>query len=262
MPDQNDLPALDDDVRALLADAKAIPALDAATKATLFARVEAKLDPVPPSDGGSSNEGGAPGAQGRGHPSLPVGSATVALATKGTLATVALALAIGAIAGVAIDRAILAASPAPAPPLVVTTSVPPAAVSVTTAAPEGVPVSLLPSAPPATPEPRSSASSTPAPEAAVATVSARGLGAERALLDVARSALARGEPQEALEAADRHERQYGDGALIEEREAIAIKSLVALGRRDEARKRAVVFERRFPNGLMLRAVKASVDAAQ
>jgi hypothetical protein len=77
---------------------------------------------------------------------------------------------------------------------------------------------------------------------------------------VARGALARGEANEALAAAGRHASEYPAGSLVEEREAIAIKALVALGRRDEARARAVEMERRFPNGLMLRAVKSAVEA--
>ncbi|MDB4936318.1 MAG: hypothetical protein JWP87_3290, partial [Labilithrix sp.] len=87
--------------------------------------------------------------------------------------------------------------------------------------------------------------------------SSRGLAAERALLDVARSALARGEPSEALVATGRHAHDYPDGVLVEEREAIAVKALVALGRRDEARARARALEQRFPNGLTVRAVKAA-----
>ena len=37
-----------------------------------------------------------------------------------------------------------------------------------------------------------------------------------------------------------------DGALVEEREAIAVKALVALGRKDEARTRVHALEQRFP----------------
>jgi hypothetical protein len=89
-------------------------------------------------------------------------------------------------------------------------------------------------------------------------LSSRGLAAERALLDVARSALARGEAAEALAATERHAHEYPDGALVEEREALAIKALVALGRIGEARARARALEQRFPNGLTLHAVKAAV----
>jgi hypothetical protein len=88
--------------------------------------------------------------------------------------------------------------------------------------------------------------------------SARGLAAERGLLDGARGALARGEAGEALAAAERHAHDYPDGVLVEEREALSIKALVALGRRDEAQARARAFEQRFPNGLMLHAVKGAV----
>ena len=91
--------------------------------------------------------------------------------------------------------------------------------------------------------------------------SARGLAAERALLDVARSALARGEASEALSAAERHRREYPDGALVEEREAIAIKALVALGKRDEAAKRLANLEKSHPNSIVLRAAKKAVSGA-
>ena len=109
---------------------------------------------------------------------------------------------------------------------------------------------------PAAPPPSAPRSAKPEPELPVP--SARGLGAERGLLDVARSAMARGEAAEALAAVDRHGRDYRDGALVEEREALGIKALLALGRRDEARARAARFEKRFPDSLPLRAVRGAV----
>jgi hypothetical protein len=122
----------------------------------------------------------------------------------------------------------------------------------------GVPVSALPNAPS---PPTHEQASTAAPPRAEELPSSRGLAAERALLDVARAALARGEPSEALAAADRHGHEFPSGVLAEEREAIAIRALVAIGRREEAGTRAAAFERAYPNSLNGRAVRAAVQGA-
>jgi hypothetical protein len=115
-----------------------------------------------------------------------------------------------------------------------------------------VPAVSLPSAP----GPRPTPSAAPSEES---TRAGSGLAAERALLDVARAALARGSAAEALEATTRHEHDYPAGLLVEEREAIAIRALAALGRRDEANARADAFAQRFPRSLNLGGVKAAVD---
>ena len=75
------------------------------------------------------------------------------------------------------------------------------------------------------------------------------LTAERALLDRARKALARGDSAEAGAALDLHARRHPMGLLGEEREALAIKVLVDLGRGEEARRRAGKFKERYPRSL-------------
>jgi hypothetical protein len=257
MGEPNELAALEDDVIDLLARAKGVSPLDTALKASLLASVEARLH-LPQAGGDGGGDGsigghGPEGATGAGA-MTSLSSNAGAIASAGTHAAIGIALAVGIVAGVAIDRTILA--PSPARPAVTTATVaPPPALAVAPAESGGMPVSSLPPAPPPLPSP---AAAPRRPAEPVPAVSARGLGAERALLDVARGALARGEAREALVAADRHEKEYPAGALVEEREAIAIRALVAVGRRDEARQRAFAFERRFPNGLMLRAVKSAV----
>jgi hypothetical protein len=82
---------------------------------------------------------------------------------------------------------------------------------------------------------------------------------EDALIDAAREALARGIPAEALAATDEHARRYPAGALTEEREALAIQALVALGRRREAGNRAGEFRKRWPDSLLRRAVDRSLE---
>jgi hypothetical protein len=113
--------------------------------------------------------------------------------------------------------------------------------------------------PPATAIATASVDSLPnAPSVSSSSPDNRSLAAERALLDVARTALANGDPDRALQATLRHERSYPSGALVEEREAIAIKALVAAGRKDEARARGARFLERFPSGLMRPAVEGAL----
>jgi hypothetical protein len=88
------------------------------------------------------------------------------------------------------------------------------------------------------------------------------LTAERQLLDLARGALEREEPQAALDATARHERGYPNGALAQEREAIAIRALVLLGRTTEARARADRFRSRFPQSLLLPTIESTVGAGR
>lgn len=98
-----------------------------------------------------------------------------------------------------------------------------------------------------------------APASAPASPSESSLASERALLDVARSAFGRGESDEALAALARHEKLFPGGQLAEEREALAVRSLVLAGRASEARARANRFRKRYPTSVMLPAVEASLD---
>ena len=72
-------------------------------------------------------------------------------------------------------------------------------------------------------------------------------GAEEAsLLRSARQALARS-PERTLSLTDEHLRRYPHGILDQEREALAIEALTALGKDDEARTRARGFQRAYPD---------------
>lgn len=268
-----DLEPIPDDVLALLADARPIDELAPARRASILSSVQARIDLPPPDGGGDgggesgsgeSGAGTAGSAPATGVPPPLLASAASGLTLAGARAAIALAttFAIGVGAGVAADRS--AREPAPAPAIVtagtvasaVSSSASPSS-SMARAVDPAVPVSALPAVPVVAPSiaaARDDSPATPSP-------SSGGLAAERALLDVARSALARGEAGEALTAADRHSREYPDGAMAEEREAIAVKALVAVGRRDEARNRANALEKRYPNSLMLRAVKGAVERA-
>lgn len=109
-----------------------------------------------------------------------------------------------------------------------TPSVAPAAPAIETAPPV---VSAAPSARPTLPKP-SAAPIPPLPETT--------------MLKDAHEALLHGAPDRALALAEGHARAYPRGALAQEREVIAIESLVRLGRRGEALARARSFHAAFP----------------
>jgi hypothetical protein len=83
--------------------------------------------------------------------------------------------------------------------------------------------------------------------------------AERRLLDTARSALARGDYDAALQSLAEHSKKYPAGSLAVEREAIAIRALAESSRMDQARARAARFRARWPRSLLLPAVEAAVE---
>lgn len=246
-----ELEPLDADVLSLLRAARPIADLEPAAKAAILASVEAAFVLPPPHGGGGSGGGGAGGAS-AGSSALASAGLSGARAIAAIAATFAIGVATGLVVAPSVSprpMTVLAAeatTAAEASPLAALRAS--AEPSLTTVA-----VRSLPSA-----VPTASAKMSASKSLEAAAPSARGLGAERSLLDIARAALARGEGAEALAAVDRHGREYPDGALVEEREALAIKALVALGRRDEARARAARFEQHFPNGLMLRAVKGAI----
>jgi hypothetical protein len=86
------------------------------------------------------------------------------------------------------------------------------------------------------------------------------LAAERALLDAARSAFGRGEGDAALEALARHEKIFPNGQLAEEREALAVRSLVMTQHVGQARARGARFRKLYPGSVMLPAVDAALGA--
>jgi|CXWL01.1.fsa_nt_gi hypothetical protein len=90
-----------------------------------------------------------------------------------------------------------------------------------------------------------------------APVLADALGIERSLLEQARTALSRGNAVDALTALAEHEGRFPAGQMAEERAAMQVLTLKALGRVDEARARAEQFRAKYPKGIF----RASVDAA-
>jgi outer membrane protein assembly factor BamD (BamD/ComL family) len=85
------------------------------------------------------------------------------------------------------------------------------------------------------------------------------LAAQQALLDDARTAVARGDETAALRALELHARRYPDSVMVEEREALAIKAFVAKGKYAEARARGDRFRTRFPRSLLLPSIDETLS---
>jgi hypothetical protein len=77
---------------------------------------------------------------------------------------------------------------------------------------------------------------------------------EAELLEQARSAL-KADPARALLRANQHAARFPGGALVQEREVIAIKALRQLGRTAEADKRSEAFAKAFPGSAFARKLK-------
>ena len=75
------------------------------------------------------------------------------------------------------------------------------------------------------------------------------LSAERALLEVARAAMAKGELPATFSALEKHQREFANGRLAEEREALFIQVLHAAGREAEAASRTEQVNKQFPDSL-------------
>jgi hypothetical protein len=177
-------------------------------------------------------------------PAAPAGAAAAKGAIAAKIGIAAIAFGIGGVSGAAV-HAMLAKAPPPAP--VVTASVS----AETAMAPPSVVVSAndLPDAVAEAPSAHASAAPPPSREDR--------LKRERSSLEVARTALTRGDFSAALAAIDRHSREFPRGQLAEERESMRIQALVGLGRGTEAREQAARFRRDFPGSML----QGTVDAA-
>ena len=86
------------------------------------------------------------------------------------------------------------------------------------------------------------------------------LSRERALLDLARASASQGEPAKVLERVAAHAQQFPHGHLTEEREALAIRALLSLGREQEARERAQAFRSAYPNSFLTPVIDSALSA--
>lgn len=203
---------------------------DAAVRAHLLAAIQQRVA----GSGGGGSGGEGPGA--------------ATMATSKAVAGMIATFVVGGLVGAAVMHA------APAGVVVAT--------SVASVAEASAPSVAAPTPEPPTPL-ASAAIEAPVASAAslaakVPSGDARGAAAERALVDAARIALASGEPSQALDIVERHVRDYPQGRLVEEREAIAIRALVKASRYDEARERAARFQARYARSVAAPAVSAAL----
>ena len=83
---------------------------------------------------------------------------------------------------------------------------------------------------------------------------------ELQLLRSARQDVTRGDFAAALAAVGAHARRFRHGSLVEEREALRVKSLAGLGRHEDAQRAAVEFHARFPRSVLLSTFERMTEA--
>jgi hypothetical protein len=88
------------------------------------------------------------------------------------------------------------------------------------------------------------------------------LAAEQGILDKARDAIARGEPEQALDMTALHASQFARGTLAEERYAIRIRALARLGRKSEAQSLLDQLRARYPHSFLLQGATDDVAASR
>jgi hypothetical protein len=245
------LEPLPPDVAAALGAERSRPGVDPATRALLRAKFHASLL-------AGQSDGPPPGEADR---TTPWNDETLAAARgvwralrrTNPLATALVGFGIGVATGVAVHAGLarrdlaprpvpgLEAAPTPAP---IEPARPPTPLPDEHAV---VPGPASPSSVPSATDVRG-ASEAPVPSSSTLT-------AERALLDVAHSALGKGQAADALDALGRHARRFPRGVYREEREALTIQTLHALGRLDEAERLAAQFKTRYPRSLFLSIVE-------
>jgi hypothetical protein len=239
----------------LLALERAYDDLPGGAEARILAGVEGLI-------GGGGDGGGDDGGGGGGdHGGAPTAGAPSASSAAPWLAKAAY-VAAGIVAG-ASGHAIVASRGVPAP-------APVAAVTIASAAPSATTVASASVADDAgaaldvrdLPDERPRPSTSVAAKAATRPASSTRSAEERADLDVARAALARGRVEACLEALERHARTYGEGQLAEEREVLMVQALASAGRKAEAAERARRFQKKYPTSLFGPAVSQAISAGE
>jgi hypothetical protein len=186
----------------------------------------------------------------------PAGSGLVERGVAGLSRRALLPFLVGAAVGAASYGTVqhLRHEAAPAPPAGPAVSAP---APVAPPAPAPAPPESAPPPPPAT-GPATGPSRAAEHEAPPAGTRDRGLAAERKLIEMARTALARGQTDSALATLRRHAHVFARGQLAEERDSLLVQALVAKGDFPAARQRAVRFHRQFPSSLFSPVVDQAV----
>ena len=254
-------PPLDRDARALLSAERSVDdALGSDAKSRLRRRLQSTLGAAAlgAGVGAGASVAGANAVKG-----AALGS-TAGIAGIGWR-VVAGAFVLGAIVGAGVHAVATRHRDAPPSPASVTTVVVekivevPAATSAPSAlpfAPTTAPTELAPPSPALAPSPSLKTSAAAGPSATGKDTS---LAAERSLLEIARTALARGDAPSALDALGKHQAQFPQGQLSEEREALYVQALAMAGRTAEAKQRADRFRKTWPESMLLPVVDSAVE---
>ncbi|WP_437622189.1 RNA polymerase sigma factor [Sorangium sp. So ce1151] len=268
-----------------------------ASAARLWARIQTSLAPgeveEPVRGGLGAPPSGPRGAVGGRAMTVPPRHASLVVTVSGTkLAAAGATLFLaGAGAATAAISALGAQPPSPpleirrdeiaqrplAPPIAAPLGAPPAAPTAAMPAPTTAmpaPTTAMPAPTAAMPAPTTAmpapatAMSAPATTARASTSAARSAahvadrhsaGPDISLLGRADAALGAGRATEALDLLERHARKYPHGPSTEQREALAVRVLLAAGRRPEAAARAERFRAAFPGSLLMPAVDAVLE---
>ncbi len=252
----SELDPLDQELARLFQAEARFPDEPAESKARVRSRVEASIALTPPLDGASPMNGASSS------------SASVASAGMGKLVTVATtAFLAGSVFGASVYHSlrrdpepVIIEVPAPDPILEAPTPEqlnPSSALDASSAEATPEP-SITPPIEPHRPA-RTSRREEPAPRVQTEVETSESqLARERAIIDVARAAIARGRASSALSAIDRHAADFPRGQLTEEREGLRIIALVQAGRREEAQSRANQFRTRYPRSLLHSAIESAL----
>jgi hypothetical protein len=227
------LDSLPDELREFVAAERSRPDPESQVQSRVFARVASTIGFVPgPDDAPSLPDAPAtPHAPGLAHMASRI--------SRRGIATFLVGAAVGGAAVGTGDRVRHTSQPPavaiPAPPVV--PSPPPL--------PEPAPA---PAPAPSEPPPTPTAHRTVVVTSAGGTRDKR-LEAERKLVEMARTSLARGQTSGALAALRRHQRSFPKGQLTEERDSLWVSALVASGDHAQAREHAARFHRQHPHSL-------------
>jgi hypothetical protein len=93
------------------------------------------------------------------------------------------------------------------------------------------------------------------------SVGARQYQSELALLEPARTSIARGEFGAALTALGKHRREFPNGELAQEREALRVRALWGVGQKGAASAAAKAFRKRYPRSVLLGWLKDQGEEA-
>jgi hypothetical protein len=113
----------------------------------------------------------------------------------------------------------------------------------------------VPPAPAPVPQARTAPPGSAAPDSA-RSLSLKQYATELSLLEPARSSISRGDYAAALSALSQHRREFPNGQLSQEREALRVRALWGLGQKPAALAAASAFRKRYPRSALLSWLKA------